>query len=230
MFETATDAVLGYLASLRTWEMIGWVAQGIFASRFLVQWVLSERAKRSYVPIVFWYLSLTGGTLMLFYALNIQAWPIVIGQLTGVVVYGRNLLLIYRERRTLAPSPGPFAGQVTFLYSADLERAHAFYADRLGLPLVLDQGDRRFYRASRDAAIGVCRLEGPAPDAAGQPPVTLMTADVDAWAGRLEAQGVTLAVPPGTDPQRQVRRCQLSDPDGHRIEVQSLLMRDWAVA
>ena len=237
VLDSLVNAVLAYLTDLRTWEIVGWVAQGTFASRFLVQWILSERAKRSYVPIVFWYLSLTGGTLMLLYALNIQAWPIVIGQATGVLVYGRNLLLIYRERRTVpappapqtrAPEtlthpPGPFAGQVTVLASSDLDRAHRFYAERLGLPLVLDQGDRRFYRVSRDSAVGL-RHD---PDASAARPapslVTLVTPDVDGWAERLQAAGVPLDAPPRTDERLGQRSCALSDPDGHRIELKTFL-------
>ena len=247
MFESAANAVVGYFANLRTWEMIGWGAQGLFASRFLVQWVLSERAKRSYVPIVFWYLSLSGGTLMLLYALNIAAWPIVIGQLTGVLVYSRNLLLIYRERRAvpappapeaLAHPPGPFAGQVTMLRSADLDRAHRFYAGRLGLPLVLDQGACRIYRVSRDGAIGLChdrdhhrgrdRDREPHPaDGSVEPVLTLVTPDVDGWADRLQGAGVALDTPPRNDERLGVRHCFLRDPDGHRVELQSFLSPDW---
>jgi lipid-A-disaccharide synthase-like uncharacterized protein len=81
------------------WVALGFTAQGIFASRFIVQWIASERAGRSYVPVAFWYLSMSGGMLMLAYAIY-RADPVfILGQSTGVIVYGRNLMLIHRSKR-----------------------------------------------------------------------------------------------------------------------------------
>ncbi len=80
-------------------HILGFVAQGIWASRFLVQWIASERKKESVIPVAFWWISITGGLLTLIYALLIKSPPIFLGQLFGVFVYARNLHLIYRARR-----------------------------------------------------------------------------------------------------------------------------------
>ncbi len=86
----------------RFWVIFGLAAQAIFTARFLVQWIASERRGRSYVPVVFWYLSLAGGAMLLAYA---ALWKhdlvVTLGQTTGCVVYVRNLMLIHRERRRL---------------------------------------------------------------------------------------------------------------------------------
>ena len=81
------------------WVTLGFVAQAIFASRFIVQWIAAERAGRSYVPVAFWYLSISGGLLMLAYAIY-RADPVfILGQSTGVIVYARNLMLIHRAKK-----------------------------------------------------------------------------------------------------------------------------------
>lgn len=80
---------------------IGFVGQLVFASRFLVQWIASERRRTSYVPKVFWYLSIVGSLLLLSYAISIRAWPIILGQAFGCLVYGRNLMLIAKAKRIL---------------------------------------------------------------------------------------------------------------------------------
>ena len=80
--------------------LIGILGQAGFASRFLVQWVASERAGRSIMPSAFWWLSIAGSLLLLLYALHIKAVPIVLGQLPNCFIYARNLHLTkrYRER------------------------------------------------------------------------------------------------------------------------------------
>ncbi|RLA80620.1 MAG: hypothetical protein DRG36_03040 [Deltaproteobacteria bacterium] len=67
--------------------------------RFLVQWIVSERKKRSVIPIYFWYLSLAGGLTLLIYAIHIKDPVFIVGQSTGAFIYIRNLMLIYREKR-----------------------------------------------------------------------------------------------------------------------------------
>lgn len=86
------------------WLILGLVAQTAFFSRFLLQWIVSERAGRSVVPVGFWYLSLVGGLLLLTYAIH-RADPVfILGQSVGVAVYSRNLWLISRGHRSgLAP-------------------------------------------------------------------------------------------------------------------------------
>lgn len=78
--------------------MIGMLGQVMFFSRFLVQWIASEKKGRSTVPISFWYLSFAGGALLLCYALWRKDPVISIGQLVGLFVYARNLMLIHRKR------------------------------------------------------------------------------------------------------------------------------------
>lgn len=86
------------------WLLIGLLAQGLFASRFLVQWFKSESEGRSVIPLAFWYFSLAGGMLSLAYAIYIESIPYILGQGSGLIVYSRNLYLIFREKRLLARS------------------------------------------------------------------------------------------------------------------------------
>jgi lipid-A-disaccharide synthase-like uncharacterized protein len=78
------------------WVAFGLVGQIIFGSRFIVQWIASERKKASYIPIVFWYLSLTGGIITLIYAIHRKDPVFTIAQVGGLIVYIRNLMLIHR--------------------------------------------------------------------------------------------------------------------------------------
>jgi lipid-A-disaccharide synthase-like uncharacterized protein len=78
--------------------IVGFIGQAVFMSRFVVQWVASERARRSVIPIAFWYLSLLGSALLLAYAVYVQDPVFVVGQLFGFVVYIRNLFLIYAHK------------------------------------------------------------------------------------------------------------------------------------
>ena len=81
------------------WVILGFTAQMMFTARFLVQWIASERARRSYVPVAFWYLSILGGALLLSYAIYRQDIVFISGQALGLIVYIRNLALIFRARR-----------------------------------------------------------------------------------------------------------------------------------
>ncbi len=93
--------------------VLGFVAQGLFTARFLVQWIVSEKEGRSVVPLAFWYLSVGGGGLLLLYAIFRRDPVFILGQAGGLVVYIRNLYLIYRERRqgkAAAPADPPDGG------------------------------------------------------------------------------------------------------------------------
>jgi lipid-A-disaccharide synthase-like uncharacterized protein len=79
------------------WLALGFVGQAIFSGRFLVQWIASEREKRSVVPGTFWWLSLAGGVTLLAYAVHRRDPVFIVGQAAGLVVYGRNLVLLRRE-------------------------------------------------------------------------------------------------------------------------------------
>ena len=90
------------------WVAFGLVGQVIFGSRFIVQWIASERKKASYIPIVFWYLSLTGGVITLIYAIHIRDTVFTVAQVGGLIVYARNLMLIFRGGHA-RPEPAPTA-------------------------------------------------------------------------------------------------------------------------
>lgn len=79
------------------WLVIGFLGQACFFSRFLVQWLASERAGRSVVPRAFWYLSIAGGTIVLTYAIWRRDPVFILGQSVGLFVYLRNLILLRRE-------------------------------------------------------------------------------------------------------------------------------------
>ena len=90
----------GYRKASSFWMlMLGFLGQAVFTSRFLVQWIASERRKESYVPVAFWHLSIVGSLLLLVYAISILAWPIVLGQAAGLIPYWRNLHLIGKNKK-----------------------------------------------------------------------------------------------------------------------------------
>ena len=79
------------------WVLFGLFGQLMFTGRFLVQWIASERARRSVVPVAVWYFSIAGGLVLLAYAIY-RADPVfILGQTLGVVIYSRNLWLIRHQ-------------------------------------------------------------------------------------------------------------------------------------
>ncbi|MGD2112170.1 MAG: lipid-A-disaccharide synthase N-terminal domain-containing protein [Gammaproteobacteria bacterium] len=80
------------------WLIIGFLGQALFSMRFLVQWVASERQRRSIVPTAFWIFSLCGGITLLSYAIYRQDPVFIVGQAGGLLIYSRNLYFIYRDR------------------------------------------------------------------------------------------------------------------------------------
>ena len=94
--------MIEFFYSLSTIEIIfliiGFVGQGLFASRFIVQWIYSEKKGESSIPIVFWYLSIFGGIGLLTYAIFRKDPVIILGQLFGIFIYLRNLILIYNKK------------------------------------------------------------------------------------------------------------------------------------
>lgn len=81
------------------WVLVGLFGQLMFTARFIVQWLASERARRSVVPVAFWYFSLAGGLIVLAYGIHKLDPVIILGQLPGTVIYSRNLWLIQVARR-----------------------------------------------------------------------------------------------------------------------------------
>lgn len=95
------------------WALIGFAGQALFASRFIVQWLQSEREGRSVIPVTFWYCSLFGGVVMLAYTIHLQSVSLSLGQASGLIVYARNLYLISREKNLLrAAAEQPASGAV----------------------------------------------------------------------------------------------------------------------
>jgi len=90
-----------YFQNLTSLELlflcIGFVGQGLFASRFIFQWIYSEKKGESAIPVVFWYLSIFGGIGLLTYAIFRKDPVIIVGQSFGIFIYLRNLILIYRS-------------------------------------------------------------------------------------------------------------------------------------
>jgi lipid-A-disaccharide synthase-like uncharacterized protein len=82
--------------------VIGFAGQALFFLRFFVQWLHSERHRRSLIPTAFWYLSLGGSSLLLVYAVMRRDLVFTVGQATGFLIYTRNLALISRNRREQA--------------------------------------------------------------------------------------------------------------------------------
>ena len=91
----------------KIWLVLGFAAQALFAARFLVQWIVSEKQGRSVIPLAFWYLSLFGGILLLAYAIWRQDPVFILGQSTGSLIYARNLYLIHREKKAKAIAEEP---------------------------------------------------------------------------------------------------------------------------
>lgn len=76
--------------------IVGFGGQALFASRFIIQWIKSEGAKKSVIPVAFWYFSIGGGTVLLLYAIWRQDPVIICGQGLGLFIYARNLYFILR--------------------------------------------------------------------------------------------------------------------------------------
>ena len=79
--------------------VVGFAGQAMFFMRFFVQWLYSEKHKRSMIPTAFWYFSLAGSSLLLTYAIIKKDPVFIVGQSTGFIIYIRNLILIRREQR-----------------------------------------------------------------------------------------------------------------------------------
>ncbi len=93
-----------FVRQLDWWVVLGFVAQGLFTMRFVVQWLASERAGKSVIPFAFWLFSISGGVLLLAYALYRKDPVFIAGQGLGVFIYARNLHFVLRERRAVRAS------------------------------------------------------------------------------------------------------------------------------
>ena len=83
-----------FITRLDWWVILGFTAQAMFSARFLVQWIASERARKSVIPVAFWFFSIGGGVLLLAYALYRRDPVFIAGQAFGLLVYIRNLYFV----------------------------------------------------------------------------------------------------------------------------------------
>jgi len=84
----------------KIWLLIGFLGQGLFSARFLVQWIASERARKSVIPAAFWFFSIAGGVTLLAYAIYRQDPVFIVGQAAGLIIYARNVYFVLLERRS----------------------------------------------------------------------------------------------------------------------------------
>src|SRR5690349_5096136 len=90
------------VARFDVWAAFGILAQFVFGARFIVQWIASEKAERSVIPVGFWFLSIGGGLMTLVYGFARRDLVIILGQAFSIFIYVRNLMLIARDRRKKA--------------------------------------------------------------------------------------------------------------------------------
>lgn len=93
------------------WVIVGFIAQFLFAMRFVVQWVASERRKSSYVPEAFWYFSVLGGAMLLVYAIKRRDPVFILGQSAGLFIYARNIYFVRASRSRTPGEPERAAGE-----------------------------------------------------------------------------------------------------------------------
>ncbi len=81
------------------WLAVGFFGQFLFSMRFILQWIASEKIKRSVIPHIFWYFSLAGGVVLFIYAIYRRDPVFILGQGAGIFIYLRNIYFILKERR-----------------------------------------------------------------------------------------------------------------------------------
>jgi len=97
--------LIDILKSFDSWVIIGFIGQFMFTMRFVMQWLASEKAQKSVVPVSFWFFSVMGGLIVLAYAIH-KADPVfIVGQGTGLLIYFRNIYFILVEHRKSALPP-----------------------------------------------------------------------------------------------------------------------------
>ena len=92
------SALREYFTMDRIFLYVGLFGQLCFSMRFIIQWIYSEKAKKSVIPIAFWYFSLVGGIILLIYAIYHKDPVFIMGQAPGVFIYSRNIYLIHKNK------------------------------------------------------------------------------------------------------------------------------------
>lgn len=87
-----------------TWLAVGLIGQALFSARFFVQWLKSEKLKKSVIPAAFWYFSVAGGATLLAYAIHRKDPVFIIGQGAGLLIYFRNLQFLWRDDKQASRS------------------------------------------------------------------------------------------------------------------------------
>ena len=87
------------MVNLDIWLIIGFLGQFLFSMRFFIQWLQSERMKKSIIPVAFWYFSVAGGVTLLAYAIHRKDPVFIVGQGSGLFIYARNLYFIFKEKK-----------------------------------------------------------------------------------------------------------------------------------
>ncbi len=122
------------------WVVFGFLGQAIFAARFIIQWIVSEKKKESFVPLSFWYFSIAGGVVLLIYAIYKKDPVFMLGQASGLVVYVRNLMLIMKKRilrREIIPMQQPQSEAIAHSPSAP---PHKLSSDFINISILLLAG------------------------------------------------------------------------------------------
>ncbi len=109
--------------------VFGFAGQVLFFMRFVLQWLYTEKNKKSAVPLAFWYFSIAGGFMLLTYAILIKDPVFIIGQSTGAVIYLRNISLVYKERGTRSRSFGFKMVLMLLFYFGMVAMAAYFFPD-----------------------------------------------------------------------------------------------------
>jgi lipid-A-disaccharide synthase-like uncharacterized protein len=99
------------MSTVTVWLLVGFLGQVLFTARFVLQWLASEQRGDSVVPVMFWWLSLAGGTAMLAYAISRRDPVFMTGQALGLVVYARNLTLVSKAARRGAECGTPVSSR-----------------------------------------------------------------------------------------------------------------------
>lgn len=91
----------GFVTQINAWIILGFIGQIMFGSRFFVQWIASEKRGESIIPEIFWYLSMAGSAVLLIYAIYRHDPVFIMGQCSGLFIYVRNVMLIYKKKKVL---------------------------------------------------------------------------------------------------------------------------------
>ncbi len=139
------------------------------------------------------------------------------------------------DSQSLQAKRPPIHQQVTFLYTAEQEATHDFYAGVLGLPLVLDQGACRIYGASETAFVGFCKQTANIDGVAAQGVILTLavgtTELVDAWYAHLQTAGLNvIEKAPALNERFNIYHLFLRDPNGYLVEIQCFLDPNWPSA